>query len=169
MLRQKIAALGVTEMKPRNFVFFLALMASVSPAIAQLPPLGGATQPEQPAKSTTAAPAGSLTVEAANADLKAARAANQEKRFADAEALMLRDTAAKPGMLYLWIELGLAQLGLKKYPDAEASFNAAFESRRNGPEAAFLHCLLSGRRTNRRGCCRRHFRSAAGPEKQVRN
>jgi tetratricopeptide (TPR) repeat protein len=102
----------------------LALLATVPAAVAQLPPLGGPTQPEQPAKSTTAAPAGNLSVEAINADLKAARAANQEKRFADAETLMLRDTAAKPGP-YLWIELGLAQLGLKKYPDAEASFNAA--------------------------------------------
>jgi tetratricopeptide (TPR) repeat protein len=125
LLRQKITALGVTEMKSRSFMLFLALAASVPPAVAQLPPLGGATQPEQPAKSTATASAGSLTVEAANADLKAARAANQEKRFADAEALMLRDTAAKPNMTYLWIELGLAQLGLKKYPDAEASFNAA--------------------------------------------
>jgi len=58
-----------------------------------------------------------------NADLKAARAANQEKRFTDAETLMLKDTAAKPNQPYLWIELGLAQLGQKKYNDAEASFN----------------------------------------------
>jgi tetratricopeptide (TPR) repeat protein len=113
-------------------MLFLALAASVPPGVAQLPPLGGATQPEQPAKPTTTAPTGSLSVEAVNADLKTARAANQEKRFADAETLMLRDTAAKPSLPYPWIELGLAQLGLKKYADAEISFKAAL----SGGEAA---------------------------------
>ncbi len=71
------------------------------------------------------APPSWLTVEAANADLKTARTANQEKRYADAEALMVRDTAARSDMPYLWIELGQAQLGEKKYDDAEASFKAA--------------------------------------------
>jgi tetratricopeptide (TPR) repeat protein len=60
-----------------------------------------------------------------NTDLKAARAANQEKRYDEAEALMLKDTAAKPEPPYLWIELGQAQIGLKKYEEAEASFKAA--------------------------------------------
>lgn len=60
-----------------------------------------------------------------NADLKTARAANQDKRYADAETLMLKDTAAKPGEPYLWIELGLAQLGEKKYTEAEVSFKSA--------------------------------------------
>jgi tetratricopeptide (TPR) repeat protein len=78
-----------------------------------------------PGAAAAPAPAGSLSVEAMNADLKAARAANQEKRFADAETLMLKDTAAKPNQPYLWIELGLAQLGQKKYDDAEVSFKAA--------------------------------------------
>jgi tetratricopeptide (TPR) repeat protein len=125
LLRQKIAGLGVTEMKPWNLMFLAALVAIVPPAFAQLPPLGGPPQPEQPGKPAAVSPAGNLSVEAMNADLKAARTANQEKRFADAETLMLRDTAAKPRMPYLWIELGLAQIGLKKYPDAETSLKAA--------------------------------------------
>jgi tetratricopeptide (TPR) repeat protein len=73
-----------------------------------------------------------MSVEAVNADLKTARAANAEKRYADAEALMLKDTAAKPNLPYPWIELGNAQLGLKKYDEAETSFKAAL----SGGEAA---------------------------------
>lgn len=87
-----------------------------------LPPLG--QSPEQK-PATTAAPTGQLPIETANADLKLARAANQEKRYADAEALMLRDTAMRSNMPYLWIELGQAQLGEKKYDEAESSFKAA--------------------------------------------
>jgi len=97
----------------------IAMMLAVSCARSQgLPPLG---PPQPPA----AAPAGTLTVEAMNNDLKAARAANQEKRFSDAETLMEKDTAAKPNQPFLWIELGLAQLGEKKYEDAESTFKKA--------------------------------------------
>jgi len=60
-----------------------------------------------------------------NADVVAARAANQELRFADAEALMLKDTAANPQSSLMWIELGSAELGLKKYDDAELAFKKA--------------------------------------------
>jgi tetratricopeptide (TPR) repeat protein len=97
-----------------------ALALAVPHAFSQgLPPLG------PPHKPAVEAPAGNLSVEAMNADLKAARAANQEKRYDEAEALMLKDTAAKPELPYLWIELGQAQIGLKKYEEAEASFKAA--------------------------------------------
>ena len=103
--------------KPSLVLLFAASLTAVPSAFTQgLPPLG------PPQKTDTAAPPASLSVEAMNADLKAARAANQEKRYADAEALMLKDTAAKPSQVYLWIELGLAQLGQKKYEDAEISF-----------------------------------------------
>lgn len=123
-----------------RLIGLLAVIAlAVSPALAQLPPLGGQPTPlpAPPAPGLPplggaaglpplgAAPAGNLSVEAVNADLKTARAANLEKRFADAETLMLKDTAAKPDQPYLWIELGLAQLGEKKYTEAESSFNAA--------------------------------------------
>ena len=87
-----------------------------------LPPLGQSSDQKPVAAPTTG---GKLTVEAANADLKTARAANQEKRYADAEALMQRDTALRGDMPYLWIELGQAQLGQKKYDDAEKSFKTA--------------------------------------------
>jgi tetratricopeptide (TPR) repeat protein len=106
-----------------------------------LPPLGG-TQEQQPAQGLPSLgegkavpiPAGSLSVDAANADLIQARAANQDKRFAEAEALMLRDTAARPNMPYFWLELGRAQVGLKKYDEAETSFKAALSNGESAPK-----------------------------------
>ena len=60
-----------------------------------------------------------------NADLTTARAANRAAKFVEAESLMLKDTIAYPDAVLLWLELGLAQLGLKKYSDAELSFQKA--------------------------------------------
>lgn len=60
-----------------------------------------------------------------NADVIAARAANKEMRYADAEALMLNDTAASPQSSLMWIELGSAELGLKKYDQAELAYKKA--------------------------------------------
>ena len=57
-------------------------------------------------------------IKSLNSDLAAARTANHDKKFDEAEALMLKDTAAKPDGELLWYELAIAQLGLKKYPDA---------------------------------------------------
>jgi len=127
-------------MKP-SLIALIAVFSFAGPsAFAQLPPLGQSAPPPAQAPSlpplggvstlpslagTTAAPSGGVSVEAVNADLKAARAANQEKRYSDAETLMLKDTTAKPDQPYLWIELGLAQMGQKKYDAAEVSFNAA--------------------------------------------
>jgi tetratricopeptide (TPR) repeat protein len=136
----------------RNLIGLLAVMSlSIAPALAQLPPLGGQSSPAPagqapglpPLGGAPAAtpPSGSLSVDAVNADLKTARTANQEKRFADAETLMLKDTAAKPNQPYLWIELGLAQLGQKKYPEAEVSFKAALSggdtAQKQAPVAGF--------------------------------
>lgn len=96
----------------------LAVFASAQ----DLPPLG---PPSAKPAAAAAAPSGTLTIEAANTDLKTARADNADKHYADAETLMKKDTSMRGDMPYLWIELGLAQLGQKKYDDAEASFKAA--------------------------------------------
>jgi tetratricopeptide (TPR) repeat protein len=40
---------------------------------------------------------------------------------------MLRDTKAKPDASSLWAQLGQAELGLKKYDDAEAAYKKALE------------------------------------------
>ncbi len=107
-----------------------------NPPAQGLPPLGGPAE-----QKPGASPAGTLSVDAANADLKLARAANAEKRYADAEALMRKDTALKPSMLQLWVELGTAQLGLKKYEEAEISFKAALSNgeaaQRQAPAGGF--------------------------------
>ena len=60
-----------------------------------------------------------------NADLAEARTDSHDKKYDAAEALMLKDTAAKPDSELLWYELGNAQLGLKKWDDAVNSFKKA--------------------------------------------
>lgn len=62
-----------------------------------------------------------------NADLKKAREDNSNKNYADAEQLMSRDTALKPDASVLWVELGRAQEGEKKYPDAATSLQKAID------------------------------------------
>jgi tetratricopeptide (TPR) repeat protein len=108
-----------------GFVLLCVVGGTLSMWGQGLPPLGQPTDQKPAAAPAAAAPAGKLSVEAANADLKTARAANQEKRYADAETLMARDTALRSDMPYLWIELGQAQMGEKKYDDAEGSFKTA--------------------------------------------
>ncbi len=60
-----------------------------------------------------------------NAAVVAARAATKDAHYADAEARMLQVTSSRPELVVPWVELGLAQLGLKKYPEAENSFKMA--------------------------------------------
>lgn len=62
-----------------------------------------------------------------NKDLKQARQDNHDKNYAQAAALMKKDTAALPNAYLLWVELGTAQLGLKKYNDAITSLNKAIQ------------------------------------------
>lgn len=75
-----------------------------------------------------------MSTESVNAALVSARAATKDKRYADSAALMLKITAAHPGMVLPWIELGLAQIGLEKYSDAEYSFKAALGIGPNSPK-----------------------------------
>ena len=60
-----------------------------------------------------------------NADLAEARQDNKDKKYAEAETLMLKDTGMKPDGELLWYELGMAQLGEKKWDDAAASLKKA--------------------------------------------
>src|SRR5579863_5249339 len=70
-------------------------------------------------------PAGKKDPENLNAQIIAARKATAEKRFADSETMMAKVTADNPKLILPWVELGLAQLGEKKYPEAENSFKMA--------------------------------------------
>lgn len=69
--------------------------------------------------------AGKKESESLNAAIVAARKATAEKRFTDSEESMTKITAENPKLILPWVELGLAQLGLKKYPEAENSFKMA--------------------------------------------
>ncbi len=73
-----------------------------------------------------------------NADLTAARTANHDKKYDVAEELMAKDVAAKPDATLLWYELGLAQIGLKKWDDATTSLKKVIEldtaSKKPSPE-----------------------------------
>jgi tetratricopeptide (TPR) repeat protein len=59
--------------------------------------------------------------------LKQARAANQAKQYDQAADLMNQATAIKPDAAILWLELGLAQTGQKKYDDATTSLKKALD------------------------------------------
>ena len=98
-------------MKNCMLVALALLLAAVCPAWSQ----GRTPAPDTSGKGTMSA----------NAALIAARAATKDKRYADSEALMLKLTASSPQMILSWVELGLAQMGLKKYPEAESSFKIA--------------------------------------------
>jgi tetratricopeptide (TPR) repeat protein len=64
-------------------------------------------------------------------DLKDADSASDAEtkaaKYGEVEALMLRDTQAKPDASILWAQLGQAQLGLMKFREAESSFTKALE------------------------------------------
>ena len=62
-----------------------------------------------------------------NADLNEARTDNHDKKYEEAETIMLKDTAAMPTGELLWYELGLAQVGLKKWDDATTSLKKTVE------------------------------------------
>ena len=78
-----------------------------------------------------------------NADLIKARQDNKDKNYTEAESLMTRDTQAKPDAAVLWVELGVAQKGLKKYDDAD---HFAQEGRRARGGQQEAQCRHSGRR-----------------------
>ena len=73
------------------------------------------------------AAATALGAGAARADLDAKEAEIKAAKFGEAETLMLKDSALKPDASVLWAQLGQAQMGLKKYDEAEASFKKVLE------------------------------------------
>ena len=68
-----------------------------------------------------------LGATAAKADFDAKVAEIKTAKYTEAETLMLKDTAAKADASVLWAELGQAQLGLKKYPEAETTYKKTLE------------------------------------------
>lgn len=99
----------------------LLLSTSAAPAFAQN---------DKPAKP---APWPSNKV---NSALNQARMASGQQHFQEAETLMLQVTQANPQQVLAWVELGNAQLGLKKYPEAESSFKMALGIKPDAANAA---------------------------------
>ena len=104
-----------------RFGFFIVCVLFCFRTLVLTTPAFGQTS--QPPSEASSASSGKL--EGVNAAVMQARAATKEKRYADAEALMLKVTRDKPELVVPWVELGLAQMGLKKYTEAEVSFKTA--------------------------------------------
>ena len=96
---------------------FLALTVCVSPRATAIAFFASAQASDSASKPEK--------MEDVNAAVTAARTATKEKRYGDAETLMLKVTSSRPELIIPRLELGLAQLGLKKYPEAENSFKIA--------------------------------------------
>ena len=92
--------------------------------VAKMTPEQRKQMEEVKAKNAEALKANGL-IKNLNADLATARTDIKNKNFADADALMTKDSQAKPDASVIWLELGNAQLGEKKYPDATTSLQKA--------------------------------------------
>jgi cytochrome c-type biogenesis protein CcmH/NrfG len=68
-----------------------------------------------------------LGATASKADIEAKEAEIKTAKYTEVETLMLKDTQAKPDASALWAQLGQAQVGLKKYDEAEAAYKKALE------------------------------------------
>ncbi|HZB89349.1 MAG TPA: hypothetical protein VE291_11865 [Terracidiphilus sp.] len=75
-----------------------------------------------------AAAAQELGAAAARADVDAKTNEIKTAKYTDVETMMSKDTALRPTEPVLWAYLGQAQVGLKKYDDAEASYKKALET-----------------------------------------
>jgi tetratricopeptide (TPR) repeat protein len=85
------------------------------------------TQDIKDADSARATAIQALGATATKADLDAKEAEIKLAKYTEVETLMLKDTAAKADASVLWAQLGQAQVGLKKYDLAEASFKKALD------------------------------------------
>lgn len=118
---------GASLVIPGEFLMnYMSLLSSVLLACLIAPACAQESAPA--ADAAKKSPEAILTKESpekVNADLVAARAATKDKRFADSEALMKPITESQPDLVLPWIELGQAQIALKKYTEAEYSFKKA--------------------------------------------
>ena len=85
------------------------------------------TQDIKDADGAHAAAVATLGASAAKADIDAKEAEIKTAKYTDVETLMLKDTAAKPDASVLWAQLGQAQIGLKKYDEAEVTYKKTLE------------------------------------------
>ncbi|MGA3262978.1 MAG: tetratricopeptide repeat protein [Terracidiphilus sp.] len=79
------------------------------------------------ADSARATATQALGATASGDDINAKEAEIKTAKYTEVETLMLKDTAVKPDASILWADLGQAQIGLKKYDQAEASYKKALD------------------------------------------
>jgi len=91
------------------------------------------------ADSARATATQTLGAAASRSDIDAKEAEIKAAKYGEVETLMLKDTAAKADASVLWANLGQAQIGLKKYDDAETSLKKVIEleaaSKKPNPQA----------------------------------
>jgi tetratricopeptide (TPR) repeat protein len=68
-----------------------------------------------------------LGATASKADVDAKATEIRTAKYTEIETLMLKDSVVKPDASILWAQLGQAQVGLKKYDDAEVSYKKVIE------------------------------------------
>jgi tetratricopeptide (TPR) repeat protein len=86
-----------------------------------------ATQDIKDADNARAAAIQQLGASASKADIEAKETEIKTAKYNEVETLMSKDTAVKPDASILWAQLGQAQVGLKKYDDAQVSFKKALD------------------------------------------
>jgi tetratricopeptide (TPR) repeat protein len=93
-----------------------------------------ATQDIKDADAAHVAALAALGPNPARADVDAKEAEIRLAKYTEIETLMLRDTGAKPDASILWAKLGQAQVGLKKYDEAEATYKKVLELEAKSPK-----------------------------------
>ena len=89
------------------------------------------TQDIKDADNARATATQTLGTTASKADIDAKEAEIKTAKYTDVETMMLRDTQAKPDASVLWAQLGQAQVGLKKYDEAETTFKKVLDLEAN--------------------------------------
>lgn len=91
-------------------------------------------QMEEVKKHNEGALKDNAVIKGLNDDLKKARADNDAKNFAEADQIMTKDTQAKADAPELWLELGRAESGEKKYPDATTTLQKVVQLEQARPK-----------------------------------
>ncbi len=78
--------------------------------------------------------------------VKAREAEIRTAKYTEIETLMMKDTALRPGESILWLDLGQAKIGLKKYDEGETDLRNALqiESAKQSPNPAIIGGADSG-------------------------
>ena len=91
-------------------------------------------QMEEVKAKNAAAMKNNSVIKSLNADLQKARDDIKSKNYSEADELMTKDSQAKPDASVIWLELGNAQVGEKKYPDATTSLQKAISLETASPK-----------------------------------